>query len=73
MLDAFIGRSENYALFHGKALVEVFLKRIHFNNDLPDSLISQDNEIDSVEIFFWLFRAIKILNKDVSGWQTLWV
>jgi lipopolysaccharide export system protein LptA len=54
-----------YSLVHGNALV-----RRYFEKDTlymtADSLISQDNELDSVK-FLLAFRAIKILNKDVSG------
>jgi lipopolysaccharide export system protein LptA len=54
-----------YSLVHGNALV-----RRYFEKDTlymtADSLISQDNELDSVK-FLLAFRAIKILNKDISG------
>ncbi len=54
-----------YSLVHGNALV-----RRYFEKDTlymtADSLISQDNESDSAK-FLLAFRAIKILNKDVSG------
>jgi lipopolysaccharide export system protein LptA len=54
-----------YSLVHGNALV-----RRYFEKDTlymtSDSLISQDNEVDSAK-FLLAFRAIKILNKDISG------
>ncbi|WP_075351723.1 OstA-like protein [Algoriphagus marinus] len=54
-----------YSLVHGNALV-----RRYFEKDTlymtSDSLISQDNEADSAK-FLLAFRAIKILNKDISG------
>jgi len=54
-----------YSLVHGKALV-----RRYFEKDTlymtADSLISQDNELDSSK-FLLAFRAINILNKDMSG------
>jgi lipopolysaccharide export system protein LptA len=54
-----------YSLVYGNALV-----RRYFEKDTlymtSDSLISQDNELDSAR-FLLAFRTIKILNKDVSG------
>ena len=54
-----------YSLVHGNALV-----RRYFEKDTlfmtADSLISQDNELDSAK-FLLAFRAIKILNGTVSG------
>lgn len=54
-----------FSLVHGNALV-----RRYFEKDTlymtSDSLISQDNEVDSAK-FLLAFRKIKILNKDISG------
>jgi lipopolysaccharide export system protein LptA len=54
-----------YSLVHGNALV-----RRYFEKDTlymtADTLISQDNEADSVS-FLLAFRGVNILNKDMSG------
>lgn len=54
-----------YSLVHGNALV-----RRYFEKDTlymtADTLISQDNEADSVS-FLLAFRDVNILNKDMSG------